>query len=358
MMNRAESVLWICTTCLMVCGTLIAAVDDEELRTWRSENGKYEIRAALVSKSSAEVTLRKEDGNEIVVAIEKLSSADKKYLQDDGQPELKQMATTFYESLRTNERSAARELLTEAAQKVFDDQQSSLAELPKPDEGSRSIRIGKIQFNGNTAEVAVVVRSGGESHRTFLHFIRNDQAKWQVFAISAKLKSFENTLNFEMPIAAMAAKGEKGASGKNPIEDLIGKQIDVAGLTLAGNPVSLKEFQGKCILIDFWATWCGPCRAEVPNIAENYQKYHHLGFDVLAVSLDRDMDQLAAYVAKENPPWTVIADRHPANKRSMASTFGISAIPTVLLVDQTGKVIAVNCRGKKLGEQLAKFFGS
>lgn len=356
----------------MLCLTLGIAPQiraDQPLRTWRSSSGSYELHAQLVSQSASEVTLRKEDGSEVTVHINKLSSEDRKYLSDnesetgansksgdkDIEQSLKRMTQKFYESLRSEDRQEARKLLTQPAQKVFDAKQSSLSQLPKPDEGGKAIRVGKVEFEGSNAEVSVTVKAGGESHRTALHFMRDDQQKWQVFAISAKLGPLENTLNFESPIAT---KGTDGGRPKSTVQELVGKKIDLEGVTLDGKQVSLKQYQGKYVLIDFWATWCGPCRAEIPNIADNYKKYHAAGFDVLAVSLDQDLDQLGEYLGQENPAWTVVADRHPQNKNSMARAFSISSIPTVLLVDKSGTVIDVNCRGPRLGAKLAEIFGS
>ncbi len=166
----------------------------------------------------------------------------------------------------------------------------------------------------------------------------------------AKLGPDEKTINFEIPLEP------PGKNGK-PIDALIGQPIEVSGVTLDGRPVSLSRYRGKVVLIDFWATWCGPCRAEIPNILENYKKYRGSVFEVLAVSTDQDMEELKSFILEERTPWTVLADRHPQNPQSMSQKFGISGIPTFILVGRDGRVVDVGCRGPELGKRLAQIIG-
>ncbi len=95
----------------------------------------------------------------------------------------------------------------------------------------------------------------------------------------------------------------------------------------------------------------------MPNILQNWNKYHDNGFEVIAISVDRDMKALTDYVLKEMPPWTVVADRHPSNMNRMGAKYGIRGIPAFILVGRDGKVATVNCRGPRLGQQLAQLMG-
>jgi thiol-disulfide isomerase/thioredoxin len=154
-----------------------------------------------------------------------------------------------------------------------------------------------------------------------------------------------------------AARREAARKNAGPLGHLLGSPMELSGWTIEGRRVDLKDFRGKVVLLDFWATWCGPCIKEMPNIAENYRKYNSSGFEVIAVSLDQDLGRLAQFVKSQKTPWTVVADHHPSSTRSIASRFGVTTIPTLILVNEEGTVIDVNCRGEGLGRRLAGIFG-
>jgi len=120
-----------------------------------------------------------------------------------------------------------------------------------------------------------------------------------------------------------------------------------------GKPVSLASFKGKYVLLDFWASWCGPCRAENPNVVAAYQKYAPKGFTILGVSLDNNKDKWLAAVKKDQLAWTQVSDLKGWQNKA-ADLYGIKGIPMNYLLDRDGKIIAKSLRGedleKKLGE--------
>ncbi|MEI7781851.1 MAG: TlpA disulfide reductase family protein [Planctomycetota bacterium] len=139
---------------------------------------------------------------------------------------------------------------------------------------------------------------------------------------------------------------------------LPGHPMEIKGTLLSGKPFDQASLAGKVVLVDFWATWCGPCVAEIPNVLEQYEKYHDKGFEVVGVSLDEDRDALEKFVGEQKIPWPILYEK-PAGegwRHPLSTYYGISGIPTVILIGRDGNVITLNARGEKLGEQLDKLF--
>ena len=123
-----------------------------------------------------------------------------------------------------------------------------------------------------------------------------------------------------------------------------------------GNDVKLSDYKGKYVFVDFWASWCGPCRQENPNVLKAYKKYHSKGFDVLGVSLDVEQmkDNWLNAIKEDNLPWVQVSDLKMNNKA--AELYGIKAIPQNILIDPKGVIIAKNLKGKELHLKLAEIF--
>jgi len=124
---------------------------------------------------------------------------------------------------------------------------------------------------------------------------------------------------------------------------------------LDGKPLSVAGYKGKVVMIDFWATWCGPCVAEVPNVAAIYKKYHAEGFEIIGVSLDRsgDKDKLLSFTREHDMPWRQYFDGKFWSN-DLAVKYGIQAIPATFLLDRSGKIIAKDVRGAALEPAVKK----
>ena len=325
-------------------------------REWTGGNGKFNMTAEFVSVQGDNAVLRRKDGKQIKVPLSRLSDADRAFIEEQqakapkidrkaAANEIAKTADEFFSDLRNTERQVARKLLTEKAQKVAQGKNSPFTYLPTPAPGARSIRTGKVELEGSVAAIPVRVRAGGRNHKTKLH-LRYLTKKWQVFAISATYPDGEKSINFEVEAVSR--------DGGDPLEALLGKPLELAGMTTNGTPLNMANFEGRVVLVDFWATWCGPCRAEMPNILENYNKYHDDGFDVIAISVDDNMQELKSFLQKQQFPWTVVADNFPGNRNPMGDRYGISRYPTFILLDKDGNVASVNCRGRRLGREVAR----
>jgi thiol-disulfide isomerase/thioredoxin len=130
--------------------------------------------------------------------------------------------------------------------------------------------------------------------------------------------------------------------------------LAISGKDLAGKPVTLAQYKGKVLLIDFWATWCGPCVAEMPNVIAAYKKYHAQGFEILGVSLDQanSKDKLTAFMTKNKMTWRQIYDGKYWQAAN-AQAYGVQSIPFTLLIGKDGKIAAVAARGEELAPAIA-----
>jgi thiol-disulfide isomerase/thioredoxin len=120
----------------------------------------------------------------------------------------------------------------------------------------------------------------------------------------------------------------------------------------SGNIMKLSDLKGKVVLIDFWASWCGPCRAENPNVVKMYQKFKDKGFTIFSVSLDEEAAKWKEAISKDKLAWEFHVSDLKGWKSSVVANYGIEGIPFTVLVNKEGKIIGKNLRGEKLEETL------
>jgi thiol-disulfide isomerase/thioredoxin len=142
------------------------------------------------------------------------------------------------------------------------------------------------------------------------------------------------------------ASAQDAAAAK--LAQLVNKPLTIAGPSVNGKPFTTADWKGKVILVDFWATWCGPCRAELPRVEKIYADYHAKGLEVLGVSNDQTLDDLTAFLAKDKAmPWPQLFDPTAAAAEKwnpITMGFGIDGIPTMFLIDRKGVCRSVTAR--------------
>jgi peroxiredoxin len=139
-----------------------------------------------------------------------------------------------------------------------------------------------------------------------------------------------------------------------------GKVVDIAGPTLQGEKFDLKDYRGKVVLVDFWATWCVPCVQELPNVLHVYERYHDRGFEVVGVSLDDSRERLQKFVADRGLPWPQIFMDSPNErgwKAPLARKYGVRAIPATFLIDPDGQLAFKGLRGSNLETAVGHLLG-
>lgn len=160
---------------------------------------------------------------------------------------------------------------------------------------------------------------------------------------------------------AAVVSAVKSLEGALRFAELVGKDVLVEGLFLDGKEIKWEDYRGKVVLIDFWATWCGPCRGEIPNVKELYAKYHEAGFEVVGYSIDQDLDALKKFEEEEKLPWQTMSRKMSLECKdkkytNLSEYYGVTGIPTMILVGKDGKAIDTNARGAHLKELLEKQF--
>ncbi len=168
---------------------------------------------------------------------------------------------------------------------------------------------------------------------------------------------------FYLTLSALYAKNEdpqiqevgRRFAGSGRRLSLIGNPIELKGTKLDGKAFDVSEFKGKVVLVDMWATWCPVCVEEIPHVKKAYEGYHEKGFEVVAVSADKEKSAVTDFVAKRHLNWINLYDNE-GNNPAM-EYYGIQFLPTTILVGKDGNVVSLEARGEELTKLLKNLLG-
>ncbi len=179
---------------------------------------------------------------------------------------------------------------------------------------------------------------------------------------------FENDIDTYYPLYEAVEKGLSKNYADNQFVQYVSQKVksalgpgheapEIAMKDPDGKERKLSDLRGKVVMIDFWASWCRPCRMENPNVVKLYNKYHSKGFEIFSVSLDKKHDDWVAAIEKDGLIWPNHVSDLNGWTSSGGSAYGITSVPNTVLVDRQGRIIAKGLRGEELERKLMEIFG-
>lgn len=221
----------------------------------------------------------------------------------------------------------------------------------------RSREDALVALIGDVLTFSLAVPEYGETAFQLVMTIRANDEELGEEALDALCETFEASRNPKL------FKPIQKTSGRRRYARLPGSKLYFEALFPDEKGEYVKKFdpeehKGKVYLVEVWATWCGPCRKEIPRLKEVYERYHDAGFEIFGYSIDQDLDALKKFVASEQIPWPVASQKRSveAGYKGLYEYYSINGVPEMILVDRDGKVLEVDCRGVRLATALKKLF--
>jgi len=347
-------------TAAIVTGSPVNDAYGELKRTFQNLNkeGQNLSRSLSVTKSetpafeAAKLSLKKNDEAKVT----KLES-----LQKEGNDFLASvMAVNLYTSFVNSKKPYTNELM------YFINERFQYADFSKPIyEGNPWVFESYRDFTKTLLQAKVPSQMLEESLNNQLDLVYNNRPvhKLALGGVIATLKIANSPMT-----AKFAKQYLKRYAGEEP-ESVSSLEKDIARLTAfedgavaptfaqmtldSSGMVGPEDYRGKVLLIDFWASWCGPCRRENPNVVKMYNKHKDQGFDILGVSLDKQYKRWADAVKKDNLQWAHVSDLK-GWQNAVAQQYGVRSIPATVLLDREGRIVARNLRGRQLENKVAE----
>lgn len=244
--------------------------------------------------------------------------------------------------------------------KMMDFQKKNMTTFKDAQEKQDTVTINKLikENNSYQDEIKTLVENYPKNHpKSFISILMMQQMfsnpKFDIVAFKKLYESMDESIRNTKPGKKIKEQIDSIEKAKNnpsaaPTSVSIGGIApDFSAKTPEGKVVSLKESMGKVTIIDFWASWCGPCRKENPNVVAMYNELHSKGLNIVGVSLDDDMSKWQEAIAKDKITWTQISNLKKWSE-PIAKMYHVEQIPTTFILDASGKIVAQDLRGDEL----------
>jgi thiol-disulfide isomerase/thioredoxin len=230
------------------------------------------------------------------------------------------------------------------------------------------LKLELAQANQARTFAGMEAKSGEEVTKSLQEILAADDADAETKAFASFLVVMQSEENAEefVKLAEAHKKAYPDFKGNSQIDGQLKKMeaektlkempLELSFTSTEGKEIDLTKMRGKVVLIDFWATWCGPCVAEIPSVLGTYKKLHEKGFEIVGISFDQDKDKLEKMTKEKEMPWPQYFDGEGWGNK-FGKQYGISSIPTMWLVDKKGMVVDTNARQdleKKVEKLLAE----